>query len=613
MIGETILAAAKAIHCSHHHPRLILMEEDFARLRKNRQTGIYQKLLDYTIEQADGYLGAAPCTYLIPDGIRLLEVSREVQTRVMTLSIAYQVTGEEKYAERACAEMEAVAAFSDWHPYHFLDVATMCAACALGYDWLYSYMSEERRAVVRRALIEKGLAAIMDDYRGNPDRSRSYHWYQDKPGDNWKFICNGSLAMAVLAIFDDEDCDDYNDVLTCGFEDSLEAVKTFYREEDGTYSEGLGYWGYGTMYLAYYASSLRTAAGSDFGLTDWVGLKKSPYFILSLSSPDQMSFNFGDATASNMVNHLFLWFAQLNGHPGLAQLRTDCICNGSMTIDDVLYYRDTALAPLDQLPLDFGGVGMDNAAFRSDRTNEAFYAAIHYGANHAYHGHHDMGTFVMNIGSKRFFSDLGADNYNLTPYRDTYRFRAEGHNTIVINPSPHNDQIEKSCADINRFSAAPDSFVVADMSQAYPTQNVVRGLKMFRDCNAAVLQDEIHCAASDVIRWSAHTQANIDLADNARSAILELDGVKMLVAILGSDGSFEVLPAAPDALSPKVQPAASATSTVIKGQAENTGFFKLAIHVTGRTEYCISVLFYPLTDGKAIPDSLPKVKPLAAW
>jgi hypothetical protein len=37
--------------------------------------------------------------------------------------------------------MLAAAAFSDWNPSHFLDVAEMTAALAIGYDWLYEEVS----------------------------------------------------------------------------------------------------------------------------------------------------------------------------------------------------------------------------------------------------------------------------------------------------------------------------------------------------------------------------------------------------------------------------------------------------------------------------------------
>ena len=45
-IGAKILAATKERHPNHHHPRLIMTEADFARLREKRGEGAYKPMLD---------------------------------------------------------------------------------------------------------------------------------------------------------------------------------------------------------------------------------------------------------------------------------------------------------------------------------------------------------------------------------------------------------------------------------------------------------------------------------------------------------------------------------------------------------------------------------------
>jgi hypothetical protein len=53
--------------------------------------------------------------------------------------------------------MLTVANFPDWHPEHFLDTAELTTALAIGYDWLYDYLSPEDRSAIRRAIVDKGL------------------------------------------------------------------------------------------------------------------------------------------------------------------------------------------------------------------------------------------------------------------------------------------------------------------------------------------------------------------------------------------------------------------------------------------------------------------------
>ncbi len=615
-IGTKILEAAKKKNQSH--PRIIMTETDFAFLRENRHNGVYEKIIDHMIAEADKALVAPLSEYVIPDGVRLLATSRNVEERILHCGFAYHITGDEKYAARAVREMEAAAAFPDFHPRHFLDCAELVFAFGLCFDWLYDYLTPTQRKLILDRIVAKGFSAIMEEYLDEPEHKNvldpyhGYKWYKDKPGDNWKMVCNGSFISAILATFDEIKSDLCDFILTCAYDDTYEAVRAFYAEDDGTYSEGVAYWSYATRFLSFCSMSMITATGSDFGLTDWEGVKRSPYFLFALSSPDFIGFNFGDAGAASVTSPLLSWCAGRYNDPALYTVRKKDIEAGKINYVDALYFRDVADVPLSNMPLAFGKVGADNATFRTDNTKDAIYAAIHFAKNHAYHGHNDMGTFVVNIGDKRFFNDLGQDNYNFKPsYSCCYRYRAEGHNTIVFNHNKGEDQEHTANCHIHRFSDGEESFAIADMSEAYPGKEVVRGLKLDRKDGSVTLQDEIRCSAEDEIRWSAHTSAYTRIMESGKAAILDIQGVKMYVALL-TDGVFELRPSAPDEYSPVVEPAANSASSVLKGQAENPGC-KLVVELKGKSARRIAVWMLPLTEGKEIPKEKPEVKPLALW
>ena len=615
-IGEKILAAVREKHPDRHHPRLIMTEADFARLREKRGEGAYKHMMDKTLAEADKILDLPPRKYEIPDGVRLLVTSRAVLTRLMHLCYAYHVTGEEKYAARAVKEIEATVAFPDWHPRHFLDCAELCAAIAFAYDWLYDYLSEDLKAAVRAAIIKNGFHAVMEEYNNEPehknvlDPNRGYRWYQDKPGDNWKMVCNGGLTLAVLTIFDEIECDLCETILTCAFDDTYEAVRAFYAEQDGTYSEGVGYWSYATRYLSFYSSGLQTAAGTDFGLTDWIGLARSPYFLLSMSSPNYIGFNFGDAMESKITSPLFSWCAARFNDPALYAIRRKDIEAGKSDYIDVLYFRDVPYVPLSDMPLAFGHVGADNATFRTSAESDALFAGIHFAKNNAYHGHKDMGTFILNIGAKRFFLDLGMDNYNLKPYRGCYRFRAEGHNTIIFNPSPENDQEwEAKCTTDRFFNCEDYGFAIADMSAAYPERRVVRGMMLDRTSKSVLIQDEIECKAEDVIRWSAHTAASVEIAEDGKSALLDMDGVKLRAEIL-TEGTFAVALGRADEYSPVLAPAPRESDPTPAPQKDNEGVSRLFVLLGGKESYRIAIRFVQISETEAEAAS---VKPLSLW
>ena len=616
MIGKQILSDAYAKNPNHNHPRVLLTAEDFAQIKNNLNDPVIAASMAKMRESAEKLMTAECTKFAIPDGIRLLSASRTVLGRVRTLAQLYKIDGDEKYAERAYLELEEAASWDNWNPRHFLDTAELSAAFAIGYDWLYDYLTEERRAVLREAMWQKGVMSIMDDYRDN-ERSRTYRWYQDKPGDNWKMVCNGGITMAILSAFEDFPADICEEALTCGFEDTLEAVHTFYSPVDGNYSEGPTYWGYATMYLAYYSKTLCATCGTDYELTAWEGLRKSPIWLLNMASNDQISFNFGDAHAGNVCSDLFFWIATLFGDTELATLRKRFIvqhptATGSETL---LYYVPGVPEKELALPTVFAIQGNDNAALRSGWGEDDIFAAIHFGKNNAYHGHLDMGTFILNVGSVRFIHDFAPDNYNLKPYSGTYRYRAEGHSTVVINPSKDRDQYPKAKATLGRVNTAEgtDPFAIADMSEAFPGKEAVRALKLYNEKKTVLLQDEIRVLPEDLVVWAAQTSATVTLAEDGKSAILEKDGKRLFAALLSEGLAFRVADAAPTELSPEVEPAPTENNTKFVGQAVNTDCYKLVIEASGKDAHTIAVAFLPLADGKDAPEDLPELKTLALW
>ncbi|MDO5650461.1 MAG: hypothetical protein Q4G11_07635 [Gallicola sp.] len=99
-----------------------------------------KKVHDIILSEGDKMI-ALPLLERKLDGKRLLAVSREAIRRIFYLSYAWRMTAQEKYFLRAEQEMLNVAAFSDWNPSHFLDVAEMTLGLAIGYDWLTERLS----------------------------------------------------------------------------------------------------------------------------------------------------------------------------------------------------------------------------------------------------------------------------------------------------------------------------------------------------------------------------------------------------------------------------------------------------------------------------------------
>lgn len=607
--GKQVISDMIEKNGMYAHPRIIMSKDRFEKLKTSiNDDSVTAILLEKLRNEADRLLDVPVSQYEIPDGIRLLETSKRIQRRVATLAMAYNIFDDEKYAKRCYAELEAACNFKDWNPRHFLDTAEMSTAFALGYDWLYNWMTDGQRTFIRNNLIEKGLMQVMDDYEDKP-RTRTYRWYQDYPGDNWKLVCNGSMSMAALAVGDEADARNIaSEVLTYAYKESYSFVRRAYSAKDGTYSEGLGYWDYATYYLGLYSSSLISATGTDYGLADFEGLRKSVDFVRYMSSNTPKSFSFGDDGDSRDTGWaVLLWLGDYFKSNDISAVRLKKIKNDSFNYLDLLWIDEDKKSDLSkESPTDWGEIGASNASFRNTWDESGIVAALHAGTNnYKYHGHYDLGTFYIESNGARFFTDLGNEQYELPNRQYSYRIRAEGHNTLVINPSEKLDQQEGAECLISNFSAGNEAYAVVDLTDAYEpsgVKSVVRGLKMIKDKECVVIQDEISLNAPGEIYWFAHTKGKIEVADDGRSAVVTVGSDKMWVEIISDDGKFTVMNAE-----------SLPTSPVVPNQTDNSSYRKLAIHLTNTSKTTISVACIPLKQGEIQPSWIPSLKAMSEW
>ena len=598
VIDDVLTHSGKGVH-----PRIFLTAEDFERIRTSDDV-VYSVGRRYVIERADKYLDAPLLHYHIPDGIRLLQVSRDTLDRSFYLGMAYRLTGDGKYAERLWLELENAAGYKDWNPYHHLDVGEMCNAMGFGYDWIYDYLTEQRRAVLRAAIIRNGFNATMDDYLDR-ERKRSYRWYQDDPGDNWVFVCNGGATVAALAICDEDDVprELLEDVFGYAFARTYRAVRDMYLP-DGSYAEGFTYWNYASDYLGFYLAALRSAAGTDYGLADYEPVRMSAYYVKMMCSNTFHSFNYGDAIEAFMCPEVMMWLGCFFDDARITTMRKEVIESGERvaTVRDLIWYKPCERKSLEGLSLGFGSVGGDNASVRAGFGVDDLYGAIHFGENDAYHGHADTGSFAIEWRKKRFFCDLGQDNYNVPKYRYTYRYRAEGHNTLVINPGEGEDQNSAAYTRVARFSDGTDgeAYAIADMSDVYPERGVVRGMRMTADRKWITVRDELSLKSGDVCYWFGHTKGSVSVIDGGRAAIIDMDGEKLYVRIIAGEGcTFEVRPC----------------ELMFDGHRQetardNSDCRKLTICFDDRVTE-LEVAFAPMPEKK--PDRIPAPKPFCEW
>ncbi len=596
--APTVPPAAELVaKVSSAHPRLLASQGDFSRLKQQVATDPVLGPWASTLRnEADQLIGQEPSKYEIPDGLRLLATSRRVMNRVYTLALLYRLDGDKKYAERAWRELEEAAQFKDWNPRHFLDTAEMTHAFAIGYDWLFDVWTPEQRVVLRQAMVEKGLKPALKIYRAQ-------NWWV-AARHNWNQVCNGGIGMGALALAQDEPelC---GDILHSALKSLPLAMAEF--APDGAWKEGPGYWNYATMYNVVFLAGLQTATGTDFGLSRMPGFGETGLFPIYLTGPFGRTFNYADGGDRAIRAAQMFWLARQFQRPVYAWYERQ---HASPDPLDLVWFGAKEASPKAAgLPVAKYFRDAEVVTMRSDwDDSKALFLGFKAGDNKANHSHLDLGSFVFDALGVRWAVDLGADDYNLPGYFGThrweyYRLRAEGQNTLLINPGEGPDQDPRAAAKITRFQSTPqETFAIADLTAAFKShaQRVWRGMALL-DGRRLLVQDEVQADKPAEVWWLMHTPASIKMGEDRRTATLQQLNAQLRADILSpSDATFEVMDAQPLPTSPHPEK-----------QAQNRNVKKLAIHLSHCTATRLIVLLTPQTATEPLPP--PRLAPLSQW
>lgn len=608
---EDITALFKEKNPEMKHPHILFDGEYLEELKSLVKTDAYLiKSYQALIATANGYLETTPMPYGLADGLRL---SRYSCNMMPVLALAYNLSGDERYAERLWAEMETVCAFPDWNPNHFLDVGDYARGVAYAYDWMYNHWTDEQRRIVRNAIVRNAFVPSMLYLRTGT------HFYRNT--NNWNQVCLSGLGLSALAIIGSDGYDDIvNEVLNRVIDGLPNGISSY--GPDGAALEGMSYWEYANQTFFQFDAGMYSSLETDYGLGDLPGMSNTGYYPISATGSTNRSFNFGDGYENQILDPCLFWIARRYDKPDIADYLLEMQPNGGNWCAMAMYRQSDEHENFrDILPKDilFRGrqpiVSMRASWYDSD----ALSAVMKGGDNTAGHNDLDIGSFVLDALGVRWVCELGSESYDVEGMWDNgvgggrwtyYRKRAEGSNTLVINPDSGDDQYPLAVCEFTDFKANDcGSYAVVDMSEAYKddASSVKRGIAMVNNHSSMLLQDEIKTNGPSEIYSFMHTATDVTVAEDGRSAVMSLQGKRMQVNLLDpADGKLELMEAEPLKTSPKP----------VGGEANtpNTGIRKLAVHLTNASNPTISLLFTPLSPGETDQDiTYPKLYPLADW
>ena len=505
------------------HPRLLADAADFARIRAQKGE-LAAATRRKVVQIAEAELATEPVAYR-KDGRRLLAVSREALRRICACAMAWQLTQDRRFADRAAKEALAVSAFQDWNNAHFLDTAEMCLAVAIAYDWCFDAMGEAERTALARAMLDKALV--------QSDGRLVDGWFTHAE-NNWGQVCQAGLCAGAIALSDVEPL--VSDRVIARAAGCLPRCMAAYAE--GGFPEGpAAYWFYAMEFTAVVMAELEKACGTDFGLRATPGLDRQLDFIDGLTGPTGQTFNFADGGRYKVkfegvkrTTSVAEWFlADAFGTPeklsrnarglleqAVSQKGTDGY--GRLFPLTLLWIPDEAKMNAPCAPLTSARIG-GRVPVGVLRRGDAF-AALKGGKAADHHGHLDVGSFVYDAKGVRWAIDLGAENYtaieaagvNLwgmaddAPRWGIFRLGTSAHNVFSLdgkNAKP------SGYADV---AVAGDS-ARADLTACYPgAKRAVRTLTL-TDGGLQVADVIEGLAPGTVVDWHFITDAEATPAD----------------------------------------------------------------------------------------------------
>jgi hypothetical protein len=529
------------------HPRLILRagEEEVLK-RKIKSDPVLAEISAGVLAEAEKILTVPTIAY-VKKGRRLESFNKEGIKRISHLGIAWRLTGDIRFRDRARTELLAMAGAKDWNPSHFLDTAMATEAVAIGYDWFFNSFDEATRETLKKALIEKGI---------NPSFAGKHTWIDCDM--NWSQVCHDGMTMGALAIAEDEP-ELAARVISRAVENVPRAMDVY--GPDGAFPEGPSYWTYGTTHNVLFLSALESALGTDFGLSQIPGFLDSSDYMVHVTGPTGLFHNYADCNQRTGAIGAMYWFAAKREAPSclwfeMQQSGAGLKQKKSMKYGPfVLIWAAAPLKAMAPQALDWVGGGRTPVAFfRSGWDRDALFVGIKGGSPSTNHAHMDVGSFVFDALGVRWALDLGLQDYNSLESRGiklwgreqnserwrVFRLSNSSHNMSVINDQLQSVQGNATFVATGLNASSPQAVVDCSSIFAGQAEKVVRTFS-FPERRALVVDDSLQdLAVSGTVRWQMVTEADVTIS--GAEAVLRQAGKTLRVRCLNpGKGTWSVV------------------------------------------------------------------------
>lgn len=521
---QTVLEAIESSPLKGVHPRILATDDDFARIRELCETD--KRMIRWKknlLQTADGMLGDPAYEYVIGDGVRLSPAWSMIPA-ISVCAMAYQLTGDERYAEQAYVQLEAGASWQGWHPEHTLDTAAVGIGMALGYDWLYNWLTPERREIIEKGMYDNGI----NDYILGYQNKKASMVRGITATNNWGPTVNAGGAVIALALSDlwPEEAAYIVANSVRGIEEPL-----VHYAPNGSWYEGIGYSCMTQEYLAYHFAVMDEILGTVYSVDKAEGLSSSARAILYMQSPLGTYAYLDSASVSVQYDAAMFYLAEYYNDSGVVGSWFEGFDSDPQNDDLVrtmLWYKPESAETTADMMLDIYNPGEEVVTGR-DQWAETIrtFVGMKGGTPNMAHGHMDIGDFCFYANGAMWTSYVGSENYNLPgfwEYHDDslrwtyYGLRAEAKNTLVINPDESGGFESNSMATFTRYESKPRGMIgILDMSESHGADKVSEATRAYfltDNRRSFVVRDEVTLKNESELYWFLQTEQDVKVEGN---------------------------------------------------------------------------------------------------
>ena len=383
--------------------------------------------VNFSIPFAERHFTSSPSGYGGTNYPYWQEMANQQMEMLQTLSLAYALTDNASYAERAVSLALSLADWSSWTEYPSvnrtsLETGYLTIGVATVYDFCYEKLNADQRETLEAALLTKGLQPLFADLSAFTD----HNYYVNKASA----LATGSLALLGTAPDTSKYLSRAYDFLSWYLDCRMESES----------NEGLSYTSYSMELLSVALDQLRRVTGNT-------ALLSHPYTDTVIRWAVMTGENGGSGApiSDHFSNSYFFVTA------GILQ-GTDCaglaawylssrVPDDVSTFRKLIYFR-SADGLETESPEDYAartginlsrgvvpgvGWGVLRAGWEQD---DLLLVCVANNSSQG-HSHYDQNSFVLSAGSGWILTDPGYQNYgggNAAEYTTAY-----GHSTVYVD------------------------------------------------------------------------------------------------------------------------------------------------------------------------------------